>query len=339
MKKLFFFGAVLLIATFAMAQAPTVSVSKAIFEYCETTEGDTTLEADMSQFPLTFCGYYFTNYGTRVDTKVNARGCDSIVSYIVKATSGVVNGRFSVSSTQKVKFAHGNLRYRASDNTWGFSLNQYDYLGTSGNNVTLSTSSTQWLDLFGYGTSGYAGYTPCNSSKNYTDYPHEMNINNTHYDWGVHNAMYNGGNLANMWRTLTKSEWDYLLSSSGRANATSKRSLAKVNNVSGLVILPDEFTWPIAFSWSPTTSSYTTNTFTLQQWAKMEENGAVFLPACGYRDGTDILDTSSGCYWSSSYKDNDDSYYVIFNTSDGVNATKDRFVYRALSVRLVMNVQ
>lgn len=338
MKKLFFFGAVLLIATFAMAQAPTVSVSEAIFEYCETTEGDTTLEADPFQFPLSFCGYTFTTYGTKVDTKVNARGCDSIVSYIVRQPTGEVNGVFSVSATVRVKFAHGNLRYRASDNTWGFSLHQYDYLGSGGNNITLSPTSSQWIDLFPYGTSGYSGNTPCNSSTSTSDYPHEININNTQYDWGVRNAMYNGGNQANMWRTLTKEEWYYLLTS-GRTNATNKRSLAKVNNVSGLVILPDEFTWPFAFSWTPTTSSYTTNSFTLQQWTKMEENGAVFLPACGYRDGTSINDTSTGCYWSSKYKDSNNSYYVSFNTSNGLNAQNDRFPYRALSVRLVKNVQ
>lgn len=338
MKKLFFFGVTLLIATFAMAQAPTVSVSKAIFEYCETTEGDTILEVDPLQFPLTFCGYNFTNYGTKVDTKVNARGCDSIVSYIVRQAPGEVNGEFSVSATVRVKFAHGNLRYRASDNTWGFAIHQYDYLGNGGNNLSLSPTSSSWLDMFGYGTSGYGGHSPCNASTSYQDYPQEININNTQYDWGVRNAMYNGGNQANQWRTLTKSEWEYLLSS-GRTNATQKRSLATVSGVYGLVILPDNFTWPISFSWSPTTSSYGTNVFTLAQWNAMEKNGAVFLPACGYRNGTERLDTSTGCYWSSSYTDQYNSYYVSFNTSDGLKAGNDRFVYRAISVRLVKNVQ
>jgi hypothetical protein len=45
----------------------------------------------------------------------------------------------------------------------------------------------------------------------------------------------------------------------------------------------------------------------------MELAGAVFLPAAGYRLGTDVGDMgSSGLYWSSTPNDEDYAYYVGF---------------------------
>ena len=38
-------------------------------------------------------------------------------------------------------------------------------------------------------------------------------IAGTNYDWGVNNAISNGGNEAGLWRTLTIEEWKYLMES------------------------------------------------------------------------------------------------------------------------------
>ena len=49
---------------------------------------------------------------------------------------------------------------------------------------------------------------------------------------------------------------------------------------------------------------FSDNTYTEEQWQKMEDAGAVFLPAAGYRTGDD---GSYGTYWSST-QDGSDRY-------------------------------
>ena len=66
---------------------------------------------------------------------------------------GALKGLFSVSASKKVCFAQGNLQYQASTNTWRFAENQYDALTTENTNV--SATYVGWIDLFGWGTSGY----------------------------------------------------------------------------------------------------------------------------------------------------------------------------------------
>ena len=213
--------------------------------------------------------------------------------------NGVLPGVFSVSAMQQVHFSQGNLQYRASTNTWRFAEHQYDYVG--GANSNISSAYSGWIDLFGWGT----GSNPTLSSTNYTDY-------STFVDWGS-NAIINGGNAVNQWRTLTQSEWYYLLYS--RTNASSKRGTGNINGVGGLIILPDSWEQPSGCpQFSPgVASDWSHNSYTLAQWAQMELAGAVFLPAAGYRLGTDVGDMgSSGLYWSSTPNDEDNAYYVGF---------------------------
>ena len=51
--------------------------------------------------------------------------------------------------------------------------------------------------------------------------------------------------------------------------------------MNGLVILPDNFTYPSGLGTSIKTGGYTAG-----EWVKMENNGAVFMPSCGHRQGT-----------------------------------------------------
>ncbi len=253
---------------------------------------------------------------------------------------GVLPGAFSVSATQQVHFSQGNLQYQASTGTWRFAEHQYDYVGTQiaddygwyGGNVSgsdnrnISSTYSGWIDLFGWGT----GNNPTLVSTNNTDY-------STFVDWGS-KAISNGGNAVNQWRTLTTSEWDYLLNS--RTNASSKRGTGNINGVGGLIILPDSWTLP---SGCPQFNSgyafyhddWTHNSYTLAQWAQMESAGAVFLPVAGDRRGTNVRYVGAGgCYWSSSPNTELGAYLMRFG-SDHLNATSniDRFV--GFSVRPV----
>ena len=94
-----------------------------------------------------------------------------------------------------------------------------------------------------------------------------------------------------------------------------------VGNTIGVLLFPDVFKWPEGDD-APTESSATevnvhtaafnSVTYTLDKFEKLESAGAVFLPAAGYRNGTNIYydggvsDTHKdrkaiayGLYWSS----------------------------------------
>ena len=253
---------------------------------------------------------------------------------------GVLPGAFSVSATQQVHFSQGNLQYQASTNTWRFAEHQYDYVGTQtaddygyhGGNVSgsdnrnISSIYSGWIDLFGWGT----GNNPTLASTDDTYY-------STFVDWGS-NAIINGGNAVNQWRTLTTSEWSYLLDS--RTNASSKRGTGNINGVGGLIILPDSWTLP---SGCPQFNSgyaiyfgdWTHNSYTLAQWAQMESSGAVFLPAAGRRLGTNVRSVGIyGGYWSSSPNTELGAYRVGFS-SGNLGATNNIDRYLGYSVRPV----
>lgn len=244
-------------------------------------------------------------------------------------TNGIIYAGFSVSETKKVYFSQGNLQYQASTGIWRFAENQYDVVGEENSNISSSYSG--WIDLFGYGTSGYNNYYPYLASTEVSDYVINTNISGTPYDWGRYNAISNGSNIAGMWRTLTRDEWAYLLSS--RANAASKCGVAIVNGVYGLILLPDNWTLPndLNFLTNVTTDGSTNggnhctqctiNNYSANDWSKMENNGAIFFPIAGERRGVewDSLQSSltvsgtetiyySGYYWTSQLFGDSSSY-------------------------------
>ena len=226
---------------------------------------------------------------------------------------GCIPFEFSVSDTKKILFSQGNLQYQASTGTWRFAEHQYDIIGDANKNI--SSTYTGWIDLFGWGTSGYNGKNPYMTSTENSDYVNGLNdIANTNYDWGVYNKISNGGNQVGMWRTLTYDEWYYLRYE--RTDADALYGAATVNGVEGCIFLPDNWTTPTgvtfkcggANGYSANTDGYSANTYSASDWSKMEANGAVFLPAeGGYRYGKDVKHISSFThhihYWSSSASD------------------------------------
>ena len=260
---------------------------------------------------------------------------------------GACKGKFSVSANKQVAFSKGNLQYRASTDTWRFAENQTDYIGEANSNISATYDG--WIDLFGWGTSGFdntandpaaINYQPwatstedvnyilvdstldctmqhitgeCVMRYNYLDgtynqygYGPSTNMSNknlvgrsANYDWGVYNAICNGGNIAGLWRTLTLDEWSYLLNN--RENASYLKSSATVNGVRGMIILPDDFVKPSSISWKG--NGYNSS-FTLEQWQVLETAGAIFLPAAGMRgrysgntQRTDEIQTGA-FYWT-----------------------------------------
>ncbi|MBQ4390806.1 MAG: leucine-rich repeat protein [Paludibacteraceae bacterium] len=212
---------------------------------------------------------------------------------------GALHGAFSVSATQVVYFSQGPLQFNSTlgthecadgttkPGTWRFAANQYDVVGdmSVGNvyengvkcsNTLASATYTGWQDMYCWGASGYNGIEPYKANR-----PSTTSIAGTNYDWGVYNAISNGGNTPGLWRTPTKTEWDYMFNQ--RPNALELNAPAVVEGMYGLVVLPDDWDPPAGLSLVTTsTQYYTDNVFTTAQWQEMENAGAVFIPSGGW---------------------------------------------------------
>ena len=184
------------------------------------------------------------------DQKPDDGGTKTDTPEEVKIENGTIKSAFSVSSTQKVYFSTGNLQYQASAGTWQFAENQYDVIGKDNSNI--SSTNAAFIDLFGWGTSGWENgveaFQPYSTEYDYAKYyvggSSENNLVGSYAnaDWGVYNSISNGGGKAGMWRTLTAEEWYYVIKD--RKNAYDLYSVAKVNGVNGLILLPDNWTTP-----------------------------------------------------------------------------------------------
>ncbi len=183
-----------------------------------------------------------------------------------------LTGRFTVNAEGgQVHFSQGNLQYNAAaedeeGNTgfWQFAENQWDYLGAQ--NEGRDYDYDKWIDLFTWGT----GDDPMNKTAL------------TFTDWGI-NPIHNGGNQPDQWRTLTNAEWEYLLEH--RPGHDTLRAIATVNEVKGVVLLPDNWSAPAGLGLTELAvydHDWATNIYTAEQWAQMEAAGAVFLPCSGY---------------------------------------------------------
>lgn len=265
--------------------------------------------------------------GNGIAYEQNIAQIDSI-TFAIENTEGALSGEFSVSSTKKVRFSKGSLQYQASTNTWRFAEHQWDYVGDAiqgtvyengekSNNALISMSYSGWIDLFGFSTSStYFGVNTSGSSSSYSG---------EFIDWGI--------NIGDGWRTLSKVEIQYLLSE--RENARNLYFCAIVNDVKGVILLPDNG-GNIQFS-----DIIAPSLCTLERWNSLEAVGAVFLPAAGYRDGTSIYSVqNTGDYYASTAPSNTfaDGLQIDFSTKM-VTADSNNLRYNGRTVRLVYDTE
>ena len=270
------------------------------------------------------------------------------IAVTVTLPEGAVNGLFAINANgDQVYFSKGNLQYKASSRTWRFAENQYDYEGDANSNI--SSTYDGWIDLFGWGTSGWNPgnkyYRPwdSNNSNGYQYGPNgNYNLMGSYArsDWGYYNSISNGGNQSRQWRTLTQSEWNYVF---GQRNTTSGILYAKaqVNGVNGVILLPDD--WNTSYyslsDYNTSNASFSSNVVSSSSWIdSLEAHGAVFLPAAGSRNGTSVSSVgSSGTYWSASYNDSYGSNYAYYVSiyDGGLVAGGFNARYYGRSVRLV----
>ena len=262
----------------------------------------------------------------------------------MSAVPGTLAGLFTINASgNQVRFSQGNLQATTTDLgsnwTWSFAANQYDLIGNAAANTRINGNGTVsdngTVDLFGWSTG--VTYFGIHSSMGRDDYSGDF------VDWGT-NAISNGGNTANQWRTLTKDEWEYLFNTrtASTVNGTSNARFAKAylfGNKHGIILFPDNYTHPSDVT-APTginatdATSYDGNKYTAEQWAKMEAAGAVFLPSAGFRGGSSFTSTPHG-YWSSTnYGDMGRAAYYLYFNPNNLSVT-DMSRYYGYSVRLV----
>lgn len=236
-------------------------------------------------------------------------------------------GKFSVSTTQQIAFSSGNLQYHPLNNQWRFAESQIDCVGEA--NANISPTYDGWVDLFCWGTG---------------DEPMRIVTNNNAYlnfvDWGTNSI---GTDTANTWRTMSADELRYILFS--RPNAAALNGIAHINGVNGLVLLPDDWVAIEGLTFNSGAYGHSSrdyyavhNTFTLEQWQQMEEAGAIFLPAVGYRQGNSIYASGSkGYYWTTSPNGGCGPITLEFSAKEII--TDSSYRYSGLSIRLIKDIE
>ncbi|MCI5680930.1 MAG: hypothetical protein SOY26_05585 [Paludibacteraceae bacterium] len=283
-------------------------------------------------------------------------------------TEGALPGKFYVGNDKYVVFAKGNLQYTTEGThacadsttqkgTWRIADNQYDFIGDD--NANISETYNGYIDLFGWGTSGWSDGITCYQ-------PWSTNLSNSNYyaggdgnnnltgafafaDWGVYNAISNAGNEPQLWRTLSAKENTYLF-------VHNKWTMATVGDVLGFMLFPSSFAAPeginIKYVWNadgkeaPTEfgeADYAGNEYTKEQFAELEKAGVVFFPCAKYRlEGTSIVPLNTlGMYWSTT-QDYAEDYTWALGLGIGLeSANPCSFGDRAFgrSVRLVQEVE
>ena len=213
-------------------------------------------------------------------------------------------GVFSVGEGKQVTFSKGNLQYTQSTNTWSFAENQYEIIGDANvENENLANN----IDMFGWSTDNAITPFGISTSRQDADYYGSF------VDWGTNKI---DSDTSNTWRTLSNEEWVYLIEKRSRAERL--YGVAQVANVNGFILLPDNWDNSInlAFNFkyglSPTFSYYDHQSFTAEQWEILESLGAVFLPAYGRRQGTNVYGGMYGSYWSSTALSDAYAYDIEF---------------------------
>ena len=278
--------------------------------------------------------YHVRAYAT--NEKGTAYGLDKEFTTLSGGGSGIpegaINGLFTINENgDQVYFSQGNLQYQASTNTWRFAEHQWDFVGGTdysgshfGNvggssNNDISPAYEGWIDLFGFGTSGWD-----NGNVYYHPYDYERLNGHVGYgygptdgtnlsfnlagaysnaDWGIYNPISNGGNQPNQWRTLTFMEWVHLFE---LRNPSSGIRFAKavVGGVNGVILLPDD--WDASFyplnNTNRRDAGFGSNVMSTTTWLNVfQANGAVFLSETGQREVLDYYYNGGGLYWSTTF--------------------------------------
>ena len=278
---------------------------------------------------------------------------------------GALPGLFTVIDDDSVTlhqayFSKGNLQAEGTTAsspeggwTWKFAENQWDCLGANGANKKVNGNGTikedGTVDLFGWSTDNadnYYGLNDDDTSNNGTGGKYGGNFK----DWGE--IMGLGWHTPSFLTSKHENgEWRYIFysRSASTLNGVDNALYAKANlfgTKHGVILFPDRYVHPTGVA-QPTginagdATSWNANAYSLEDWAKMEAAGAVFLPAAGYRNpatGGAALEGVQGYYWSSTDYALDQAWDVrIYDSAAPTGGTTSYVWYRkhGYSVRLI----
>lgn len=329
--------------------------SKMVYVYVPATESANKYSITVVATSITGADVTFTRTQSNSHGGTLPRNYFAIVPFNIADVvlpEGALSGLFSISNNVRVRFSQGNLQYQASSGTsgtWRFATNQWDYVGdaTQGNvyengvkcnNLSISSSYSGWIDLFGWGTNGYGTTLPYANDR---ETAHYGVVNSSGslglYEWG-RNPIANGGNDNDpeLWFTLKSAQWTHLLTvrqvNGGTGNGYSY-SIVTVNNVKGLLLYHDNF--------------YLQNSYNGRTDLTAVPEGCVFLPYAGLRtprnpdystSHTTVTNIGTEAnYWIDGYAMS--SYYFLHATSSPSSTATTGARYLGYSVRLVQNAQ
>lgn len=245
----------------------------------------------------------------------------------VAATTVAESGVFSISAHKTATFATGNLQYNVGTQTWRFAKQQYQVVGEQ--NINLGDPAfTGWIDMLGWsnGEANNYGVNPSNKNEYYAG---------EFVDWGT--------KMGEGWSTLSAEEWSYLLNT--RENAASLKQTAKVDTIIGLLLFPDGWVMPEGVVVEAEMDEYfevNIYNYTLEQWTKLEQAGAIFLPAAGRRTGgygnminydqveeTDENKLNGGFY---RHQDNTNIYCYYWTSTINAETKKVSYLHNVLAL-------
>ena len=245
---------------------------------------------------------------------------------------GALSGVFTINKKgDKICFSQGALQFNPAKYEFRFAKNQYEAIVKD--NEMIAPGLNGWIDLFGWGTSGYMGCQPTEFSEKSSEYgPSSGDVAGTNYDWGLYNPITNGGNKEGVWRTPTSSEWAYL--QTDRPNANKLKAKCIVCGVYGYMLMPDNFwTNRICVPVDVTTDNCATNTYSAEQWAQLEALGVVFIPHTGRRAGKKYEDTGWYNWLASDHSSADCAAAGDFGR------VCSYYKYRGFQVRLIKDIK
>lgn len=215
----------------------------------------------------------------------------------------VLPGTFSVGG-KLVQFTRGNLQatldFYHNVTSLQFATEQYE---TTNQSVEYDNTyySLGVVDRFGWSTNSKWGVLSSSFNKDYgrAYYKSGSDLHSYFNDWGQ--------NFGSEYFTLSAKEWSYLLES--RNGAESMRGYATITDeyypgtttpIKGVILLPEEWekvpeglSFKSAVVFDKKNPSWNDNLYSKKEWWKMEENGAVFLPAPYLESGIGLG------YWTS----------------------------------------
>lgn len=302
---------------------------------------------------------------------------------------GVVNqlpGRFSVGDRNAIHFSKGNLYnhyvYDGGNDVYTFRFEEEQYFYRTnpwsetpqcyyiedGNPITeMEPSYSSSVGIYWWNSNVLKTAATATNSIKYADYGSALPVDGHHLFTNNQTPGVNylaepnpdfhidGETGTNRWRTMSKEEWEHLLARTKQGSTDKLYGLATVNNIKGLILLPDGWTGSLAPSFTyGENGTFGSNVFgesTTPTWAQMEAAGAVFLPAAGRmnpgesKPGPGLIPSKAGKiqeegnYLTATPSSNSGYVYRMFFNEGTVEVSEGEWALCGSAIRLVRDVK